>query len=192
MGMTKRAKMSFLLGAALLLVWFVMLRPFSLGGPAVYIIVAGSSMEPALHSGDLTVMQRHNIYAQGDIVAFMVRDSIVTHRIVGGTATEGYIVQGDNKEAPDQWRPTADQILGRMWLHVPHVGRYLLILRQPWVFAIVVGALACLLLFPLPRRETRHEKRRRQHRLKVLRRRKERALARWLPFPAARLVSRLD
>jgi len=78
-----------------------------------------------------------------------------------------------------------------VWVHVPSAGQYLLVLRQPVIFAIVVGALSCLVLFPLPRRGGRREKRKREKKLKVLRRRRERSLAGWLPLSLARLVSRL-
>lgn len=184
-----RARASLLLGIALLVVWFVLLRPLFLGGPAGYIIISGRSMEPALHSGDFVVTLKDDTYTEGDIVAFKVRRWIVTHRIVGGTATEGYVVQGDNKEVPDSWRPTVDQMLGKMWLHVPGAGRYVLALRQPLVFAIVIGALGALFLFPLPRRESRHQRRKRENKLKLLRHRRERVLGRWLPPAVARLVS---
>lgn len=191
MWMSSRAKASLLLGIALLVVWFVLLRPLFLGGPASYIIISGRSMEPTLRSGDLALILREDTYTEGDIVAFPVQGGVVVHRIVGGTATEGYVIQGDNKEAPDMWRPTADQILGKMWLHVPGAGRYVLALRQPLVFALVIGAIAALFLLPLPRRESRRKRRKRENKLKLLRRRRERALGRWLPVPAARLVSRL-
>ena len=181
-----------LLAVALFALWFVLLRPLFLGGPAGYIIISGQSMEPALHSGDFVVTAKKDIYDRGDIVAFRASGSTVIHRIVGGTATEGYVVQGDNKEAPDMWRPTADQILGKMRLHVPGGGRYVLALRQPLVFALVVAAIAALVLFPLPRRQTRRQKTKREYKLKLLRRRRERVLGRWLPLPVARLVSRLS
>jgi len=190
--MSSRAKASLLLGIGLLVVWFVLLRPLFLGGPASYIIISGRSMEPTLHSGDLALTLREDTYTEGDIVTFRVQGGIVVHRIVGGTATEGYVIQGDNKEAPDLWRPTADQILGKMWLHVPGAGRYVLALRQPHVFALVVGAIGALVLFPPPRPESRRQKRKREKKLKLLTRRRERALGRWLPLPAARLASHLS
>lgn len=178
-----------LLGIALLVVWFVLFRPLFLGGPAGYIIISGRSMEPALHSGDLAITKRHDSYTVGDIVAFTVNGRIVIHRILEGAAGDGYIVQGDNKDYPDPWHPTAEQIMGKMWRHVPGAGRYLLALRQPPVFALVVAAIGALVLFPPPRRESRRQSRKRENKLKLLRRRRERALTRWLPLPVARFVS---
>ena len=137
---------------ALFLAWFLLLRPGFLGGPASYIIVAGASMDPTLDSGDLAVARQQGGYHEGDIVAFRVPEgepgegAIVIHRIVGGTAEEGYIVQGDNKERPDMWRPTADDIVGRMWFNVPNGGLYVLFLRQPIVLGAIAGLLGMLLV----------------------------------------------
>lgn len=136
----------------LFLAWFFLLRPGFLGGPASYIIVAGASMEPTLHTGDLALARQQPAYHEGDIVAFTVPQGqpgeghIVIHRIVGGTTEEGYIVQGDNKESPDVWRPTADDIVGRMWFRVPRGGLYVLSLREPIVLGAVAGLLGMLIV----------------------------------------------
>jgi len=143
-------RLSIITGLGLFLVWFLVLRPGFLGGPASYIIVAGASMEPTLSSGDLAVAQQQAGYQEGDIVAFHVpkgqpgEGRIVIHRIVGGTTEEGYIVQGDNKDEPDVWRPTANDIVGRMWFSVPRGGLYILFLRQPIVLGAVAGLLGML------------------------------------------------
>jgi signal peptidase len=130
--------------------WFLLLRPTLLGGPASYVIVYGESMEPTLHSSDLAVLQKRSDYGPGDIIAFRVPEDefgdggMIIHRIVGGNAEEGYIVQGDNKERPDFWRPTDDDILGGMWFSIPGGGRVLAFLRQPLILGSVVGGLGML------------------------------------------------
>jgi signal peptidase len=130
--------------------WFLLLRPSVLGGPASYIIVSGQSMEPTLHGSDLAVLQKRSDYHPGDIIAFRVAEGepgeggMIIHRIVGGNAEEGYIVQGDNKERPDLWRPTGEDILGRMWFSMPGGGDFLAFLRQPLILGSVVGGLGML------------------------------------------------
>jgi signal peptidase len=136
-----------LLVAIGLAAWFVALRPTALGGPASYIFVSGTSMEPTLATGDLVVLQRGDRYAIGDIIAFEVPDgqpgagALVIHRIVGGSADEGFVMRGDNKPAPDEWRPTEDRVAGRLWLRVPGAGAAVATLRQPAVFASVLAGL---------------------------------------------------
>jgi len=134
----------------LLLGWFLLFRPSVLGGPASYVMVSGHSMEPTLHGSDLAVLQKRSDYHPGDIVAFRVPEgepgegSTVIHRIVDGNAEEGYIVQGDNKERPDFWRPTGEDILGRMWFSIPGGGYFLAFLRQPLILGSVVGGVGML------------------------------------------------
>jgi signal peptidase len=130
--------------------WFLLLRPGVLGGPASYVMVSGQSMEPTLHGSDLAVLQKRSDYRPGDIVAFRVPEGepgeggMIIHRIVGGNAEEGYIVQGDNKERPDFWRPRPDDILGKMWFGIPGGGHFLAFLRQPLILGSVVGGLGML------------------------------------------------
>jgi signal peptidase len=131
---------------AFLLAWFFLFRPVSLGGPASYVMVSGVSMEPTLHSGDLVATRKHQSYQKGDIVAFRVEGGIVIHRIVGGSAEDGLIMQGDNKNAPDLWRPTADDIVGRMWFSIPGGGRFLGILQSPLVLAGLASGVAVFLV----------------------------------------------
>ena len=136
----------------LLLGWFLLFRPSALGGPASYIMVSGPSMEPVLHGSDLAVTRKQDSYAIGDIVAFRVpkgepaEGGMVIHRIVGGNAEEGFVMQGDNKNAPDLWRPTADDVVGRMWFRVPRAGLFLTFLRQPLALGAVVGGIGTLLV----------------------------------------------
>ncbi|MDQ2674117.1 MAG: signal peptidase I [Chloroflexota bacterium] len=136
-----------LLAAIGLAAWFVVLRPTALGGPASYIFVSGTSMEPTLETGDLVILQRADEYAGGDVIAFAVPEgepgagALVIHRIVGGSAAEGFVMRGDNKPAPDDWRPTSDLIEGRMWLHVPGAGTIVATLKQPAVFASLLAGL---------------------------------------------------
>jgi signal peptidase len=123
-------------------------------------MVSGKSMEPTLRTGDLVVVHAQEGYAPGDIVAFQVDGGNVIHRIVGGSAAEGFVTQGDNKSAPDPWRPKPSEILGKLWLHVPGAGRTVAYLRQPAPFATLVGGLAALLL--LGGAQARRRRRRRR------------------------------
>lgn len=138
--------------AAVLLVWATtigwafFLRPVFLGGPASYIIVSGVSMEPTMYTGDLAVLLSQDGYELGDIVAFKAPGGNVIHRIVGGSAEAGFTMRGDNKNSVDPWKPKPDEILGKLWVHVPGAGRALAYLRQPLPLAATVAGLALLSL----------------------------------------------
>ena len=103
-------------------------------------------MEPALHGGDLVVARRQDTYHPGDVIAFRTEGGNVIHRIVGGSAEEGFITQGDNRDGFDPWRPTSKDILGKMWVRIPGAGRVVVLLRSPMVLAALAGSAASLLV----------------------------------------------
>ncbi len=140
----------------LLLGWFLLFRPTVLGGPASYVIVSGQSMAPTLHGSDLAVLQKRSDYRPGDIVAFRVPEgepgegATVIHRIVGGSTEDGFVMQGDNKERPDLWRPGDDDILGRMWFSVPGGGQLLVRLLEPLTVGLLAGGLSMVMVLLPP------------------------------------------
>ena len=103
-------------------------------------------MEPALHGGDLVLARRQDTYHLGDIVAFRTEGGNVIHRIVGGSAEEGFMTQGDNRDGFDQWRPRPKDILGKMWFRIPGGGRVVVLLRSPMVLAALAGSAAAFLV----------------------------------------------
>src|SRR5436190_23736990 len=117
-------------GIALLLLvcifWAQFLRPQSLGGSAGYVLVSGQSMEPRYHTGDLVLVLKRKSYHPGDLIAYRVpkgdpmAGAQVIHRIVGGDATHGFVVRGDNRTAPDVWRPKPGDIVGSKALRLPN------------------------------------------------------------------------
>jgi signal peptidase len=141
-----------MLGLAMVLAWLVFLRPVWLGGPAGYAVVSGRSMQPTLHVGDLVLTHKQGAYAAGDVVVFRVPEGEpgaggkVIHRIVGGSADEGFVVQGDNKNAPDIWHPTKHDIVGKMWFSVPRAGYILAFLHGPLQLAGLASGFAVFLV----------------------------------------------
>lgn len=127
-----------------LVVWLLFFLPGFLGGPAGYVVVSGESMEPALHSGDLVVTRSADEYEVGDVVAFRVPEGIVIHRIIGGNGDEGYELQGDNRNSPDEWSPTNEEVIGKQWLHLPGAGKMVALLAKPFVIATIASLLAML------------------------------------------------
>lgn len=129
--------------------WYLLLGPAVIGGPATYVFVSGTSMEPTLHTGDLVIAREADDYAVGDIVAFRLPDgdrtetggALVIHRIVGGSASDGYVVRGDNRMGDDPWRPMPEDVVGRALFVIPGVAPYLNALREPAVFGSLAAAL---------------------------------------------------
>jgi signal peptidase I len=128
--------------------WFIALRPQALGGPAAYILVAGQSMEPTIHPGSLVILFRRPQYAIGDVVAYRVPPGDpgaglrIIHRIVGGSASAGFVMRGDNTPSSDLWRPKPEAILGSAQVVIPGAMPVLLFARSPIVAASVAAGLA--------------------------------------------------
>lgn len=155
-----------ILGATVLVAavvaWALLLRPTALGGPATYVVVSGTSMEPTLHTGDLVVLRAHDSYGVGDLVTYPVPEGapgagdLVIHRIVGGSAEGGFTTQGDNRRQADDWHPTAEQVRGREWFTVPGAGTVLTRFTDPPLLAALAGGVAVvvvLLRSPSARRD---------------------------------------
>ena len=129
----------------LCLFWAQYLRPQSLGGNAAYLLVSGKSMEPRYHTGDLVLVERQRSYHPGQVIAYRVpkgdamAGAQVIHRIVGGDAKHGFVVRGDNRTAPDVWRPRAQDIVGAKALRLPGAIVVLQFLRAPLFLALLAA-----------------------------------------------------
>ena len=141
--------LSLLFIAALLAGWAIYLRPQALGGNAGYVLVSGHSMLPRYHTGDLVLVERHDSYHVGQVIAYRVPQgdpaagAQVIHRIIGGDAKHGFVVQGDNRTAPDVWRPKQEDIVGAKTLRIPNAVLVLQFLRSP----VLLGLLAACFVF---------------------------------------------
>jgi signal peptidase len=97
----------------------------------------------------MILVRRHSSYKIGDIIAYKVpkgdamAGAQVIHRIVGGDATHGFVVQGDNRTAPDVWRPKNGDIVGAAALQIPQAVVVLQYLRSP----VLLGLLAASFVF---------------------------------------------
>lgn len=127
------------------------------GSPISYAIVSGHSMEPALHAGDIVILQRTGRYGLGDVIAYRVPEGgpgaglIIIHRIVGGNPGQGYVTKGDNKGTPDPWRPRMSEIVGRERLLAPKAGLAVGYIRTPLGFAGIAGLLTMAIALSGPK-----------------------------------------
>jgi signal peptidase I len=115
-----------LLGA----VW-VAFAPIQFGGHAAYVIVAGNSMEPGMHLGDLVILRRTSDYEVGDVVTYRHPEiGPIIHRVI---AREGdrYLFQGDNNGWVDSYQPVESELIGEQWVYLPSAGKLLEKARTP-------------------------------------------------------------
>lgn len=133
---------------ALFAFWALVLRPVSMGGSAQYVAIHGNSMFPLYQEDDFVITHHHAEYAVGDVVAYRVPPGqlggglMVIHRIVGGSASTGYVLKGDNNPIADPWHPVAADVVGTTWVHVPRLGKLFVAIHRPIVPGLFFGALA--------------------------------------------------
>ena len=115
------------------------------------LVVMSGSMEPALHVGDVVVVQRiAPLEARaGDIVTFhdpARRGRLVIHRIRSQSvqgSTVLFATQGDANNATEHWSIRPHETISRAVVTIPKVGHGLLFLHRS------TGQLICLLLLAL-------------------------------------------
>lgn len=122
-------------------------------GSSTFAVLTGS-MEPTYPPGTVVVvhptpMDRLRI---GDVVTFQARPdrpAMVTHRVVAlrfaPDGTRMLLTRGDANGATDPRPVRAEQVRGRVWYGVPHVGR-LTTMVDPEVRVVAARVLALLLL----------------------------------------------
>ncbi len=122
------------------------------------LVVLSGSMEPALHTGDVSVVRSiAPLNARpGDIVTFRDPDNadrLITHRVramrVQGDAVV-FRTRGDANNVSEHWRVPASGEIGRVMYRIPKLGWVLSYARSKGVFVLLLGgALALLLVLEL-------------------------------------------
>lgn len=123
----------------IVLLAFLMLVGLSRVTPLEVLIVRSGSMEPAIATGGIVIVDRGALTpAVGAIASFRDPDgSIVTHRVVG---TDGprLITRGDANGADDQIHRPVASVYGTVDLSLPLAGYLIHLLRQPAAFLLLL------------------------------------------------------
>ncbi len=108
-----------------------------LGTSNPVVTVVSSSMEPALHRGDLLILEGATVSElregrqNGSIIVYNYppADKLIVHRVwkintdtITGMATATVKTWGDNNPAPDPWNVEPGWIRGKMVLQIPYLG----------------------------------------------------------------------
>ena len=118
------------------------------------LVVLSGSMEPALGTGDITVVRTiAPLEARpGDVVTFRDpanADRLITHRVRRMVAQGGavsFVTRGDTNNVSERWRVPADGEIGRVAYRIPKLGWALMYARERGMFVILLGASLALLL----------------------------------------------
>lgn len=119
-----------------------------------YVIISGS-MEPNIHVYDVILSKRvdPSTLKKGDVITFLSNDSrfygaTVTHRIVQEVDKSKGIfrTQGDANNVADEALTVGDNILGRVVMRIPQLGRVqsFIASKAGWLIAILIPCLAII------------------------------------------------
>jgi signal peptidase I len=122
------------------------------------LVVLSGSMEPALGTGDVSVVRTiAPLNARpGDVVTFRDPDDadrLITHRVrtmrVQGNAVV-FRTRGDANSASEHWQVSSKEEIGRVIYRIPKLGWALMYARSKSLFVLLLGgALALLLVLEL-------------------------------------------
>ena len=126
---------------------WMLFAPAQLGGQATYVIISGNSMEPNFHLGDLAIVRQEATYQVGDIVTYQNAElgKNVIHRIIGFEAGH-FVIKGDNNAWVDGYRPVQSEIIGKLWIYVPSIGKAIEWARTPINMAMITATLGGVLM----------------------------------------------
>lgn len=139
---------AFGLGAGLLL---ALSAPLALGMRPL--VVLSGSMEPVLHTGDVTVVRRvaPRDVRTGDVVTFKAPGSgrLTTHRVRAvrrdAAGRYAFTTKGDANNAVERWTLPPGGRLSRAVYRVPAVGHAVLLIRTPLGWTLLVALPLALL-----------------------------------------------
>ncbi len=135
--------------------------PTKIGGSTRYVVTKGISMEPRFHTGDLAIVRPTSQYRVGDIAAYWstLLHTVALHRIIA-IHGDHYTFKGDNNDFVDPTHPTRSQLLGKLWIHVPHGGVWVNLFHTPAIAAAICALLGLLLVFGFGEKRRRRKRRR--------------------------------
>jgi len=136
-----------LLALVILAVVFFFLAPHFLG--MNFFTIYGGSMMPTIPIGSVVAVKSVEASAikVGDIITFRAgieADKVVTHRVVevsNGSGALCFRTAGDSNANPDGSAVLAENVVGKVWVHVPFLG---------YLSSFVITKLGFILLIVLP------------------------------------------
>ncbi len=110
-------------------------------------VVLTNSMQPTINPGDVVVAVSDTVHPPqlGDVVIYIGKTFDGTpvapfaHRVIGGDAQTGWIVQGDNNSEADVQHPTEKDIESVVVATIPWVGKFLNVQFLLLVVALIFG-----------------------------------------------------
>lgn len=110
-------------------------------------IVLSGSMEPTIETGSIVLIDKNDTedIAKGDIIAFNVDNTFITHRVTK-IDDEGIHTKGDGNQTADLWVLQQDDVVGKTAYWIPKAGYIASWLTSKKGMIIVVGLCVALII----------------------------------------------
>lgn len=101
---------------------------FKILGELKLFVVQSGSMEPAIKTGSVVLIQKKDTYSIGEIITFLNsggKSETTTHRVVQSKLENGqevFTTKGDANTGKDRERAKAQNILGKVVYTIPYLG----------------------------------------------------------------------
>ena len=144
-------------------------------GYKTFSIITGS-MEPTIKVNDIVIVKKAGINSiqKNDIITFRIENETITHRIINITNQDGrlvYTTKGDKNDVTDIETVEFEQIEGRYVTKIPKVGKLFSILKNKYIFCLILILLIICYLIQkkiIQKKKERKEKRKEYERKKGL------------------------
>ena len=118
-------------------------------GYEIYNVTSGS-MEPALPVGSVIYVQRvaPETVKEGEIIAYYVDGTVITHRVVENRFVEGeFVTKGDANDMEDFSNTHYSDLVGIVKYHIPMLGDYLMVYSNQLTKVYLLTLAFCGVLF---------------------------------------------
>jgi signal peptidase len=130
--------------------------PGVIGAKASFVVLSGS-MDPTLQPGDMVIVRSADTsdVQRGDVITFYEPgepkrgQNRITHRVVGKERTAQGVVyrtKGDDNEHRDPVPVEHSRVVGKVWFHVPVVGRAALFIQSSGLQPLLLVGAGLLLV----------------------------------------------
>ena len=118
-------------------------------GYEIYNVTSGS-MEPALPVGSVIYVQRvaPETVKEGEIIAYYVDGTVITHRVVENRFVEGeFVTKGDANDMEDISNTHYSDLVGIVKYHIPMLGDYLMVYSNQLTKVYLLTLAFCGVMF---------------------------------------------
>ena len=132
-------------------------KHFNILGYKAYMVTT-DSMQPSINAGDIVIVKngKKDKIGQGDVITFNQNDEVITHRVIKNITEENnveYITKGDNNNTEDTFKVKYDDVIGKMVITIPYLGKIISILDNKIIILILLLVILIIIFIKIEKNE---------------------------------------